>query len=104
MDGGAGAVEVFLEFALGGGDGSGGELSRWMREEGKGAWVKGGLRFMSCHSSGADEQGAKLPGQEVLVGFEFPAHLLGGGLDEAEGECFETCGDGVVRGEDGAYG
>lgn len=79
-------------------------LVRWMHEEGKGAWVHGGLRLMSGHSSGADEEGAKLPCQEVLVGFEFPAYLLGGGLDEAEGECFEACGDGVVRGEDGAYG
>lgn len=36
MDGGAGAGEVFLELALGGGDGSGGEVSDRCMRKGRG--------------------------------------------------------------------
>lgn len=40
VDGGAGAVEVFLEFALGGGDGSGGEVSNGCIRKGEGDWAE----------------------------------------------------------------
>lgn len=59
---------------------------------------------MSCHASGADEEGSKLSCKKIFVRFELPAYFLRGGLDEAEGERFQACGDGVVGGEDGAHG
>ena len=64
---------------------------------------KENLRFMTGEPGSAYEEGAELAGEEVLIGFEIPSELLGGALDEAEGECFKAFGDGFVGSKNGAY-
>ena len=64
---------------------------------------KEGFRFVTGEPGSAYKESAELAGEEVLVGFEIPSDLLGGGFDEAEGERFKAFGDGFVGSKNRAY-
>lgn len=57
---------------------------------------------MATVTSHADEQLAKLNGEVLLVGLEFPADLLGGWAGQLLSELFQSGGDRLILREDGA--
>lgn len=63
---------------------------------------KGSLLGVATVTSHADEQLAKLNGEVILVGLEFPANLLSGWAGQLLSKLFQSGGDRFVLREDGA--